>query len=743
MTGTLLADNSGEIGTGTESMNYFNSGVTFTWDEWFNYAMLIRSRSVFMTAKHVDGMTQWISPITRGRSIVNRDLFREFCDAARGRGLGVGVYFAVGDSWLFSQCGSTFNAGYVSVIKGQLSELLGGSYGLFDYIFLDAWGDTWGSGSAPDFTDIPLTTFNNHVRSLQPKCLIINNDHNDAYGDIRMYECPIDGEPKSGYTKPVALHRPIQTTNKWFGHSDSATEPLQPAARLAALSQHRMLLRGYNIIHNFSPGPDGLISNDIKLILNQLANTSVPSLWTGLESYWPLDGLSGNESDVAGVGMNTSITTLSAVNAPTSANGIKGGARVFNGSTQRFTCSTSNYTTHPLAHGNRTFSYAVWFYPTSFTPDFGVVIGKDDGSATTTEILLYLNGGVPTWRLCGNGVDYQDLASTGGAVSLNTWHLAVCSHDATADKQYLQIDGGTRDQSTWTAGIAESVSPFTVGCRGAGLLPYTGRVSKLMLFKDVALTAAQGAQLYNSGASLLPLDVTSTVDLYSDLVFHHKLDEAAGSTSALDATGNARTGTMAGTYTFGTAGKIGTGVSYGATDAKNTVANATPLGSTPISVFLWVKPTSLQDLCTYVVKALAISPFTGWYLRGTSGANTVEALVSVGGSFATPAVAGTMTTGSWQHIGFTYDGETLTTYRNGTAGTPNTAISGALDNTASSLAIGHDPIAAARTVDGVIDDVRIYNRCLSAAEVLALTITDTSPARNSVAGFNHDFGFGF
>ncbi len=515
MTYVPLATNSAEVSTdGSENINLFNPHPSFTWHQWMDAAVKLGARSVFLTAKHVDGFCLWPSAATPGRSISDttwyannnhRNVFKEFCDIARARGLSVGVYFAVGDSYLWTQNGNAFPAAYVNSIKAQLTELLGGTYGLLDYIFLDAWGDTWGSGSAPNFTSIPLATINNHVASLQPGCLIMNNDHNDSYGAIRLHECPVDGERKSGYTtKPVALHRPLQTTNKWFSHSDSLTEAVQPAARLAALSQNRMLLRSYCIIHNFSPRPDGFLSDDLLAIVDEFRNTYISSLWSGLESEWKLDASSGDESDTAGGGRNTSVTTLTAVNSPGTAAGTIGTARTFNGSTQRFTCPTLDYTTNPLAHGDRTFSYVVWFYPTSFTPDFGAVFGKDDGNGNTTEILLYLNGGVPTWRLSGNGVAFQDLAAA-GAVTVNTWNLAICSHDATADKQYLQINGGTRRSSDWSSGVAESISPFTVGCRGAGLLPYTGRVDNLLLFKDRVFTAAEGLAMYNSGSGLATL----------------------------------------------------------------------------------------------------------------------------------------------------------------------------------------------------------------------------------------------
>lgn len=71
----------------------------------------------------------------------------------------------------------------------------------------------------------------------------------------------------------------------------------------------------------------------------------------------------------------------------------------------------------------------------------------------------------------------------------------------------------------------------------------------------------------------------------------------------------------------------------------------------------------------------------------------------------------------WYHLALTYDGTDAILYLNGTAETP---VSTAFEVLSSSLLVGkrHDMVQG--LFDGIIDEVRIYNRTLSASEIETL-----------------------
>lgn len=518
MTNVPLAVNSSEIGDGTEDINDFDLGTEFSWNTWMTLAInRLRAQSVMLTAKHVDGMTMWPSVVTSGHSIQdtawytangNRDLFGEFVDEGRARGVSVGAYLAVGDSWLFLERGSTFDATYVNTIKSQLTEIL--AYEL-DYVLLDAWGDSWGSGSAPDFTDIPYTTLRDHITSVDAACLVIVNDHDDDYGDIRAHETPFDGERKSGYTtKPVVFWKPLQNTNQWFGHSDTPAADLHPNVEQSVLCQHRAILRDYTVMHNFSPGPDGTVHSSIAAIINEMYLASVPTIHTGLQNHWKLDAASGNESDSACVTMySTTPTLLTAVNAPGTETGKIDTARTFNGTTQNFACTDSAISTSPLAIGNRSFTFVGWGKFTSGA--FAAIFSKDHNSGTLTEYLLSIDtsaGAVPQWRMSWDGTNYTNFDWTGNITVGQYFHFAV-GHDATNNLGFIQINGGTRVSGAYNAaGVAESIAPFNLAARDTTGIRLAGAVDDLRLYMDRVWTSDEVITDYNAGVGTAVVEYT-------------------------------------------------------------------------------------------------------------------------------------------------------------------------------------------------------------------------------------------
>lgn len=77
------------------------------------------------------------------------------------------------------------------------------------------------------------------------------------------------------------------------------------------------------------------------------------------------------------------------------------------------------------------------------------------------------------------------------------------------------------------------------------------------------------------------------------------------------------------------------------------------------------------------------------------------------------------TTGEWQFLAATYDGTTFLTYRNGVQNSSTALGGGSRDYTATGISMGLTGAGGSR-LPGMMDDVRIYPRCLSAAEVATL-----------------------
>lgn len=525
MTFIPLSENSAEIGDGTEDIDRFDPGPSFSWDWTLDAAVKLNAQAALITTKHCDGMMLNRSALghsagdtTWGAANPDRDLLTEFVEGCRERHLKVIFYFAVGDNYLTVQNGG-YGGTYVSDTLAQLTELLT-NYGDVAAMILDAWGDFWTTpplSGFPDFGDIPHDTIYDHIKSIQPGCLVIINNHDEVSGDVNLWEETVTGEPKSGAARATLLWRVIfrhaaSVVQRWFDHIDREHEPLQPAVRTAALAQHRMIRRRYPIAHNIPCGPDGRITLDVADIIEALADTEVPRIWSGLEAYWPMDEFNGSDAAVEEVHQKGQYPTpLTVVGTCAGVAGKLGGARSFSsGNYMKYEQSVP--AVNRLSLGDRSFTWTGWtslsaisngLYPFIFAKDY-------NGGGPGIEYALGIDtpgGGVfqPQFYVSGDGTVREEVNATDYNVVANTPFFFVCGHDALRDRIFIQINDNAMWYTDWGGGVAESVWLFTVGARGnGGGQPMSGWVDSLMLFMGRTVTHDEAVEMYNGGVGLSP-----------------------------------------------------------------------------------------------------------------------------------------------------------------------------------------------------------------------------------------------
>jgi parallel beta-helix repeat protein len=133
-----------------------------------------------------------------------------------------------------------------------------------------------------------------------------------------------------------------------------------------------------------------------------------------------------------------------------------------------------------------------------------------------------------------------------------------------------------------------------------------------------------------------------------------------------------------------------------------------------LSISVWFKPISTSDNKYVLYKELS------YLIRPNSGNVFTRLYNSTGG---TTTLTSTRTIGTdWNHVVVTYDGSTIRMYINGTQDPTTTAFTGAIQNGAS-LIIGGDTSAV--FFNGSIDEVMIFNRTLSADQILLLYQNNT------------------
>lgn len=252
----------GEWGTAHDNENLFHPN-NLNCGQWADVAKSAGCKYMVLTSKHHDGFCLWNSQFTT-HSVASsswgggkRDVIREFVDSARTRGLKVGLYYSIWDKT---------NSVDLKFIKGQLSELLT-NYGDITIMWFDGWG--WMVG----YQIVPYDTIRNLIKSIQPKCLVLDNNHYYAMKNTEIveYEMPIDGAPKLGSTLPTEGGQPIRTDKTWFWHplNECGLTPAQSIVdELNTVNQ-----RGANYLLDLTPDTNGVMPQcevDIMKTIGQL-----------------------------------------------------------------------------------------------------------------------------------------------------------------------------------------------------------------------------------------------------------------------------------------------------------------------------------------------------------------------------------------------------------------------------------------------------------------------------------------
>ena len=193
------------------------------------------------------------------------------------------------------------------------------------------------------------------------------------------------------------------------------------------------------------------------------------------------------------------------------------------------------------------------------------------------------------------------------------------------------------------------------------------------------------------------------------LVAAYSFNEGTG-TLAADASPQRNSGTLSGaTWTAG--GKNGGALSFDGVNDWVTVPDASSLDLTnAMTLEAWVRPRTGVDWRTILLKENVTSHAYALYASTDNGNRPdVEATAA---ALWGPSV---LPNNTWSHLAATYGGGTIRLYVNGTQVATRTA-STLMPNTSGALRIGGNSVWG-EYFHGLIDDVRVYNRALTAVEV--------------------------
>ncbi len=214
--------------------------------------------------------------------------------------------------------------------------------------------------------------------------------------------------------------------------------------------------------------------------------------------------------------------------------------------------------------------------------------------------------------------------------------------------------------------------------------------------------AAYDAQGNNSNPSA---SVSANVSASSGtpvpgLVAYYNFNEGQG-TVVHDCSGNGNDGTI-NAASWSSSGKWGSGLAL-SSDNVVTVPDSNSLElTTGMTLEAWVNPTQLAGTLYVISKGDYVMTVGGMELIGVNGE-------------ASMIGAGNIPVNTWTHLARTYDGANVNFFVNGALSSGFFAGVGTIQQSSDPLYIGFGGSGAFPA--GVIDEVRIYNRALSQAEI--------------------------
>ena len=426
----------------------------------------------------------------------------------------------------------------------------------------------------------------------------------------------------------------------------------------------------------------------------------------GLVGYWSFDENGGNTAfDYSG---NNNRGTL--VNSPTWVDGVLGKALKFNGSNSTYVEIPN---TGDFSNANK-FSISFWVKSNSITTVEGLICKANDSLTGQWYIVfgtINSNGRI-LLRVCNNTI--RTGMQTTISFTDNKWHHIVTMWNTGAfniyvdgNNQILENDG--LDTGTVSTLLSSTV-PISIGRRGTGgNYISSGIIDELRLYNR-SLTQSEITTLYNSGASKLLAPTTN------GLVAYYPMDENTGSI-AHDMSGNNFHGTLVNSPTW-VDGILGKALKFNGVNQHVSVACNNNFSNNKISVSLWVQ---------FFTKITIDNEYELLRFFAGSGSKFAYSLNNDGKIYwrpfpsSNPQLISNLIpkTNTWYHIVGVYDVNTSYLYINGILDN-SSSITVALSNSTRFSIGSSNTDASANYFNGLIDEVRIYNRALNQAEITTL-----------------------
>jgi len=461
---------------------------------------------------------------------------------------------------------------------------------------------------------------------------------------------------------------------------------------------------------------------------------------------WHMNEASGNVLDSSGNG-NTGTPTGSI----TVTSGILGNARTGFGSSQSINLGSST-----LLNPSTAMTIEGWIYPTGTPTGNGEILCHCNGS--TDAYQFFITGSTPhilnlsVYNTSGTNYSVSSLA----IVPDNQWTHVAGIFNSTTNSIDIYINGQWVNRTITSGTLRQSAINVYMGMHGGSPTAhfYVGKMDEMRLSniarspEEIRLDASRRPySTYTSDvldltfvASWNPLKwtanglatgdgETATTSATSNLVAQWNFNETSGTTAVSGGTcGTACNGTLTNFASTGSQDAApGTGWTAankrwgagalmfdGTNDFVDATTNASLDLTSSLSAEVWFNTSNPNQTTGFIVSKDFSTGNRGWGIKLASNFIFIE---KAGTNLLTSKKS--IVAGTWYHIVTTFDGSTWNLYINGQL---DNSVSGTsvLTNSSAKFMIGaRQYVGAEGYFSGTIDSTKIYNRALTASEVLS------------------------
>lgn len=417
---------------------------------------------------------------------------------------------------------------------------------------------------------------------------------------------------------------------------------------------------------------------------------------SGLVGWWPLHRTSGSAVDVSGEGNDGT------VNGATRGVAGRGGLQACS-----FDGSDDYIDTNAEVHqGDTELTIAAWVRLDDYVGFPSITGCAGNNGNSRVQVFIRETSGIID-AIFGDGSNSFTTTRDGNGVPKQEWaHVAVTFVSGGDVKRYLNgSQTGTVDSNSLDAIDLVRTQKIGAQDKDGNIKQYMDGGMSDVRFYNRVLSAAEVERLYNDGAvdtAKPPNDATDT-----EAVAYWTLDEDPSNTSTATDEWGGNDGTINGA-SQADATIRGTGLSFDGTDDRIDIPQLT---STPFTFTTWAKFNKPANGNRDALLIQTGSDYTG--VRAEGANDIIFFIYDGGGSFPSVSVDN-IQKDAWYHLAASYDGSEQRLYVNSELRAKQTTSRSGSVNARNSLAIGNNKNYP---LNGQMDDVRIYSRALTSAEI--------------------------